>query len=189
MSKLRAVLVVAALVLAGCVGNLAAERIWEGARLDTVTALEFSAFASAGPTVAILGAPPGGAAQETVVAALRMPSRFRQAPFQTIDPFSETPPRLRLVLAFGLAGGADGNPLCRGTLSAPAPQRATDGLEVLAALCDGRRADTTARLSHPAPLGPGDPAFATAMTRLIETLAPRDRELRGRGRTCVFLPC
>lgn len=189
MSRLRIAVVAVAALLGACVAGFPAERIWEGARIGAVTPLDFSAFASAGATVAILGAPPGGASEEAVVEALRLPSRFRQAPLQAIDPFSETPPRLRLVFAFGIAGGADGNPLCAGTLPAPAPQHAAQGLEVLGALCDGARADTMARLSHPAPLGPDDPAFAVAMTRLIDTLAPRDRQRRDRSERCFFLPC
>ena len=187
----RLVLVLAATALAGC-ADLLAERIWDGERVNSVTPTEFSAFAASGPRVEILGAPPGGASAEEVVAALRMPGRFRNAPFRLVETGSEattTQGMVRLVFAFGAAGAANGRPLCAGQPSGASAQGPKDGLEVTAALCIGRQVDAAARLSHRDPLAPGDPAFTATMARLIDVLAPRSQEFRDRRGMCLIPPC
>lgn len=186
----RAVALLLAAALAGC-ASLLAERIWEGPRLNSVTPIEFSGFAESGPVIEILGRPPGGAPPEVVAAALRMPGRFRQAPFRLAEADRIRPPAqgaLRLVVAFGLAGAADGGPLCRGTAQVPSTH-AQPGLEVTAALCVGTSADSAARLSHELPLAPDDPAFAATMARLFDVLAPRAAAFRNRSGGCLLPGC
>lgn len=182
--------VLAAPILAGC-ATLLAERIWEGQRLNAVTPVEFSSFAASGAVVEILGTPPGGAPPEAVAAVLRMPGQYPQAPFRlaTADQ-TRTPAQgaLRLVIAFGLAGPADGRLLCAGGAAVPAKPPQT-GLEATAALCVGPNADSAARLSHAEPLEPGDPRFAATMTRLIQVLSPRAAEFRGRRGGCLLPGC
>lgn len=165
---------------AACSGLLD-EGIWDGERLDRMTPLEFSGFAERGPSIEIPGAPPGGASPEAVVAVLRMPRQFRQAPFCLVDTGSGEAAAqgvLRFVVAFGAVGAANGRALYTGEPSGASVRNATDGVDVAAALCVGRQANAAARLSYRDALVPGDPAFATAKTRLFQTLAPRAEEFR-----------
>ena len=187
----RLTVVLAVLALPGC-ADLLAERIWDGERLNSITPIEFSAFAGSGPRVEILGAPPGGASPEEVAAVLRMPGRFRNAPFRLVEKGSAEATAqgvVRLVFAFGAQGAANGRPLCAGEASGASAQGPTDGLEVTAALCVGRQADAAARLSHRDPLAPGNPAFTATMARLIDVLAPRASEFRDRRGACLIPPC
>ncbi len=128
----------------------------------------FSGFAAAGPLVEMHGTIPGGADAETVAAALRLPPRFPQTPFQAIAPGS-APSSQRIVLVFGVNGGLNADEVCRGDVRAGG---VTDRLAVGAAFCTGSRSGSTASLHHQRALTPDDPAFTDAMRRLFDALAP-----------------
>lgn len=163
-----AVIAAVAAILLGCAGGAPfAQRITHQSVKVSYSPLQFSAFAAAGPLVEIRGSPPGGATPEQVMEALRLPARWPQTPFRLVAP-DEAARSQRIVLVFGLPGGMGANLLCQGRV---APVM-TDTLTVGAAFCTGRRDATGAKLTDARPLGPDDPEFAVAMTRLFAELAP-----------------
>lgn len=178
----RSCAAIVVMLLAGCAGSR--DRIVTTEFMPTYSPSQFAAFAAAGPVVEIRGAPVDGADPQTVADVLRLPGWWPQTPFRPVTP-GQAAGGQRIVLAFGWPGGLDQHRLCAG--EAPAPQP-TPGLEVAAAWCSGSRAGSGGRLSHPDPLTPSDPAFAAAMTRLFDAIAPNQDPLdRGRGGV-VFLP-
>jgi hypothetical protein len=166
---MRLAVLAAAALCAGCaLQDLTRQRITHQSDSISYDPTGFSAFAAAGPVVEIRGAPPGGAAPADVLPTLRLPGWWPQTPFRPAEP-ADIPRGQRIVLAFGVPGGVSAGILCRGDF----PTTSTPSLTAAAAYCRGRSGATAAKLTDDRPLGPGDPAFATAMTRLFDAIAPR----------------
>lgn len=184
---MRARLALAALLLGACeTTGFFDERIGFVEVLSAYSRNGFSAFAAAGPSVEMHGPLPGGADPDTVAAALRLPGNFPQTPFQAIEPGS-SPRGQRIVLVFGTFGGLNPDEVCRGEIGSGA---ASDRLQVGAAFCIGRRAGSTASLSHVRMPTPDDPEFTASMRRLFGALAPAQDERTQRGGTrCILAPC
>lgn len=156
----------AALALSNC-APLGGELIFNTKQSSAYTPQNFRGMAAAGAPIEVIGAPPGGASAEEVVAAIRMPARFGSA-----SPVLAQPPGhgQRLVFAFSVNGAVHGPGLCAGKVAAGA---FNDRLEVFGAFCRGGRPLTQAQLSVDGPVGPSDPQFAIVMARLIDILGPR----------------
>lgn len=166
---MRLAMTLVAALCAGCaLGDLGRQRITHQSDSISYSPTGFSAFAAAGPLVEIRGAPPGGASPEQVLPTLRLPGWWPQTAFRLAQP-GEAERSQRIVLAFGVPGGVSEAILCRGDFqTTPTP-----ALTAAAAFCRGRRGATGAKLTDDRPLAPGDPAFATAMTRLLDAISPR----------------
>ncbi|TVQ53338.1 MAG: hypothetical protein EA355_13625 [Rhodobacteraceae bacterium] len=167
----------AILVLAGCAGG-GAERIVAGSGRDRIGPAEFASFA-ASPAVELHGARPGGASDAEIAAALRLPPRFRDAPFRVTAPGPQSRNETRIVINFGQTGGVDGQALCEGRIG---PGQAATGFSAAAAFCRGETSGRAALLTRSDALTPADPEFGRAMSRLIAEAAPRTEPInRFRG--------
>jgi len=168
---------------AGCaLQDFTRQRITHQSVSITYSPSAFSAFAAAGPLVEIRGAPPGGAGPAAVLPALRLPAGWPQTPFRLVEPAAAAK-STRIVLAFGVPGGVSDALLCRGDYQ---PTQ-TAALTAAAAWCRGRSGGTAAKLTDDRPLGPDDPAFATAMTRLFDAISPRRDPANDNDRELIIL--
>jgi hypothetical protein len=180
----RAVLAMT-LVLSGCAGiEGAGERIYGADYFTPYSVSGFSAFAASGPVVEVFGTPPGGAAPEDVVAALRLPGYWPQTPAR-LAPADIARDAQRLRFVFGLTGMSDPIGVCAKT---PSGGETPGRVELYVAYCRGSQGGSGAKLSIGRPLSVDDPAFSAALTRLMMTVAPRSDPLeRGRGDRPLWL--
>ncbi len=142
----------------------------------------FRSMAAAGAPIEIFGSPPGGATEEEIVASIRMPRRLGSTP----PVVAEAPGQgQRLVFAFSVSGSVNGPELCAGNIPGGEFE---DRLEVFGAFCRGDRVLTHSQMSIAGPVGPPDPQFTSAMSRLIDILGPRQDPNRKRN-NCRLRRC
>ena len=139
-------------------------------------------FAAAGAPTVIHGAPVGGASAAEVAADLRLPAYLTP---QTVSSVPSGTAGHRLELVFQPPSGTSGRSVCSGDVTGGVAGATT---QVLAVFC---RSENTvlgeAVLESAGDFSPGQPAFRTAMTRLIRTImplrSPFDQGERGCRRT------